>query len=419
MFFRTLNGGNMRFFKFVLLCLLCVTQYNYAHEQPKKKASNSHINGQIKGNQRFALDLYNQLKDQKGNLLFSPYSISSALAMTSVGAKGKTKAEIDKAMHFHADSSKLAAFFGRLNSLLATPAAAPEWPQLKISNAFWMQVEVPYMPEYVETLEKDFKAGVFAHNFAENPEDARAEINQWVEGETQGRIKDLFPEGSITSRTRLVLANTIYMLAPWRKAFEPLQTTQEIFFVSENETVSADMMNTLDVFNLAINDDCAILELPYGLEKGMGPNLAMLIFLPHKKEGLKDIEKLLIDQNHKWAFPKEYRDVQVSIPKFKIENSFSLKQQLHQLGINEAFSSDADFSRITDQEPITIDDIVHKTFMNVDESGTEAAAATGITFRTTSMPIDPYQFVADHPFLFMVVDKKTGSILFMGRVVNP
>lgn len=403
--------------KFVFGVSLCFTGLSFASDP---------IVDQVQGNNAFALELYSNLKDTtKGNLFVSPYSISSAMAMTSIGANGATKNEIDQVLHFNSERNALATSFLNLNDQIVTPKDAPEdFPQINIANSMWMQVERPFMPEFVGVLDKYFKSGIYALNFAENPEPSRLEINQWVEDQTRGKITDLFPAGSIHQDTHLVIANAIYMQAPWKVRFDKSNTTHEMFYHGEDNLALVEMMNATSTFRFMKNEQFALLEMPYGLEKGGIGELAMLVFLPNEINGLAQLEKdLSAEKLQGWIEQLDYTDVQVRFPKFKLEYDISLKETLSKMGMPTAFSPAADFSGISGTHDLAIDNVVHKAYINVDEKGTEAAAATGVVIGLTSLgeeiDVEPYYFMPDHPFLMMIVDQKTGTILFMGRYADP
>lgn len=401
--------------QFVLGAALCISSLCLANDIPVD---------QVKGNNAFAVELYQQLKGTtQSNLFFSPYSISSAMAMTSMGSNGETKNQIDQVLHFNTDPNALAAAFSLLNDQIVTSKDVPEaFPQVNLANGMWMQVEKPFMPEFVDVLEKYFKSGIYALNFAENPEPSRQEINQWVENRTNGKINDLLPVGSITPDTHLVIASAIYMQAPWQIQFDPSMTTHEMFF-HDSAMSLVEMMNETSAFQFMKNDEFAALEMPYGLEKGGDAELAMLIFLPNEMEGLAQFEQgLTADKLKSWMDQMNYADVQVRLPKFKLSDDISLKETLSKMGMPLAFTSAADFSGISGTKDLAIDNVVHKAYIGVDEEGTEAAAATGVVVSLTSLVEQvepPYYFSADHPFFFVIVDKKTDSILFMGRYTNP
>lgn len=406
---------------FMLATSLSFSGLGYSSEEPCRPAV---VIEQVQGNNAFALDLYANVKSKKtGNLFISPYSVSSALAMTSMGAREETKKEIDKVFHFNPDAAALASSFSMLNHQITTSQYTPaEFPQLNIANGMWMQVETPFVPEFVDVLEKQFKSGIYALNFAENPEDSRQEINTWVEDRTQGKIKGLFPAGSINEGTHLVLASAVYMKAPWKIQFNEENTTHDSFYYQKDQFSLVEMMNTISTFKFLEKEEFAVVELPYGLEKGSASNLAMLVFLPKEVDGLHKFEQQMnAKQVQSWIQQMSDREVQVRLPKFKLESDVSLSATLAEMGMPLAFSDAADFSGITGNADTMIDSVIHKAFIEVSEKGTEAAAATGVAM-TLCMMNDveyPYYFSAEHPFVFMIVDKTTDSILFMGRIVKP
>lgn len=399
-----------------LLIITAASYLLFSFEEPTEES-------QVKGNSSFAIELYGKLKERKGNLFFSPYSISSALAMTSLGAAGSTKEEMDAVFHFNKDNSALASAFSNLNQQLITSARTPDQlPALHLANAIWLQTDFPILPTFTELLVKYFNSGVQPVDFANDPNKAREEINQWVEKQTQDKIKNLFMPDAIDSRTRLVLVSAIYMQAKWRFVFEKSSTKKKPFYLTGNDNVDVDMMTHQESYPLLVMKDVAVVEIPYASESNNGPDLAMIVMLPKDHEGLAALENTLsFDQVKSWMDDMELKQVQISLPKFKIEDDLSLNETLEAMGIKEAFSPKADFSNLSTVENLAITKIVHKSYIAVDEKGTEAAAATGVAIglRSLRRTSEPYPFVADHPFLFMIVEKQTGTILFMGRLTNP
>jgi serpin B len=369
----------------------------------------------VKGDNAFALSLYNQLSHDDGNLFFSPYSISNALAMTYAGARGKTADDMAKALHFPVTGNQLHAAFAGVVQDLDRKGQQRKY-QLSIANRLWGQKGYGFLPEFLKLSKDAYKAGLQELDFASATEQARTTINDWVAKETQDKIKDLLPAGSLASDTRLVLTNAIYFKASWQEAFPPKATQKEDFKVGEGKTVKADMMHTSEVFRLTQNDALQMLELPYEQRE-----LSMLVLLPRKADGLPQVEKLLSADNlEKWRKELKDHQVTVSLPKFKFTSEFKLKKVLSDLGMGIAFSKQADFSGMTTREQLFIDSVIHKAFVAVDEKGTEAAAATAVTMRPTAIQdVAKADFRADHPFVFVIRDNRTGSILFMGRVTQP
>jgi serpin B len=348
----------------------------------------------------FAFKLYGQLRTTPGNLFFSPASIESALAMTREGAASNTLRQMS----------------------LLLPAATP-FPTLGThvtldsANALWADKKLPILGKFQTTVQEKYKAEIRPSDFTGQPEIEREVINRWVEEKTRDKIKNLLPPGSVTSATRLILVNAIYFKGDWLHAFEKEKTTDESFWMTPETSTNVPMMSLNQKrFGYMENESFQCLELPY-----QGAEVSMLIILPKEKDGLARIEEgFSADALTAWVSTLRSEELTVHLPRFKIESQFnSMAKILSALGMPDAFNpSLADFSGIS-TEPLFISDVVHKAFVQVDETGTEAAAATGIMMRTTSMPMAPKVFRADHPFLFLIRDKKSGAILFTGRVCNP
>lgn len=371
----------------------------------------------------FAFKLYQQLSTTKGNLFFSPSSIEAALAMTQEGAAGNT----------------LIQFFQCLENsdtpTLSVPSIGTN-VTLENANAIWVDQTFPLdqgergsvnteqQPKGAAILEtfknavtKKHNAEIRAADFAGQPEVERLKINQWVEEKTRDKIQDLLPDGSVDAMTRLLLVNAIYFKGDWLHAFDPEQTVDAPFRLSPDESVPVPMMPLKETrFAYGENDCFQTLELPYE-----GEEVSMLLILPKAENGLKHIEECFAPGNlDACTKGMRKRDVNVFLPRFKVESTFaSLKRDLAALGLTDAFDAQlADFSGIS-PEPLFISDVVHKAFVEVNEEGTEAAAATGIIMRTTSIHPPPVTFRADRPFIFLIRENKSGKILFMGRITNP
>lgn len=365
----------------------------------------------------FAGDLYSKLHEQPGNLFFSPYSISTALAMTMDGARGSTAVEMATTLHLANDAAakqSLAALYKRLN----TPS---DDFTLTTANRLWGMTGYPFQPAFLEDSKTYFGAGIQAVDFG-NAQQSAATINAWVEDQTHHRITDLIPATVIIPQTRLILTNAIYFKAPWRSTFTAGATDKATFNVTPDKSTQVDMMHQQKQFAYAESSDPAT---PYqAVELGYsGSPLAMLIILP-KAGHEAAVEAALSKDLLETLTPRlTGRAVDVSLPKFKIESQFSLADVLKQLGITKVFSAaDADFSGISTAEGLYISKVIHKAYITVDEKGTEAAAATAIIMPNGSAmvrPEDLVTFTADHPFLFVIRDTQTGAVLFTGRVNNP
>ncbi len=364
----------------------------------------------VNANNKFAFDLYSEFnKTKKGNIFYSPYSISAALAMTYEGAKGQTANEMKSVFHFPENNvlrPNFAAIYNEINK-------KDKSYKLSTGNALWAQKDYPFLEDYISRVEKYYGGKAINLDFAGESEKSRQTINNWVEDQTNNKIKDLIPKGAISEMTRLVLTNAIYFKGEWMEKFDEKDTRDENFRISKNNSVKVPMMRQNDgKFNYAENDKLQILEMPYS-----GEELSMLILLP-KNNDLTTLENLLSTKKlSEWKKDLEKQDVEVYIPKFKFETKYLMSENLEKMGMPVAFSNSADFSGMTMAENFWIDFVIHQAFIKVNEEGTEAAAVTASVVGTAEhrTPI----FHADHPFIFLIQDKSTGNILFMGRVVDP
>jgi len=374
------------------------------------------------GNNAFALDLYQQLASGKGNLFYSPYSISSALAMTYAGAEGNTAEEMAEVFHFLDDEDKLHSGFNALDQYLEglaeldIPEDQGDPFQLNIANSIWGQKEYHFEEDFLDTLAVNYGAGLRLLDYIQAPEESRQTINQWVSDETKEKIQDLIPEGAIKTDTRLVLSNAIYFKATWMEPFDENLTEDGLFYGLEGEEIDVPMMSTGLDGNYAYyqGDGFQAVALPY-----LGGQVSMLVLIPDQgafKEFEEGFSTELLDEI---ISEMAYSPVELRFPKFEFESEISLAQTLAAMGMPEAFSGAADFSGMTGDKDLFISDVFHKAYVGVDEEGTEAAAATAVVMRLTAAPMDPLQLTVDRPFLFAIRDHQTNSILFMGRVVSP
>jgi len=377
----------------------------------------------VRGNNAFALELYGRISQGEGNRFISPFSISSALAMTYAGARGETALQVARALHFTLPTEKLHAAFHDLldelhNRTAARPGTKPAGSlELLTANALWTQTGEPILPEFQKQIEGNYEGGLYAVDFRQAPEAAREHINHWVEEQTRGKIRDLLKPQYIDARTVLILTNAIYFKALWATPFAPENTKPDDFHASAAETVRVDMMHLSGKFRYAENDAMQALELPY-----QGANLSMVIVLPRSDGSLSRLEgSLSLAGLEGWLKLLTQRRVEISLPQFKLTAECELKNALSTLGMPAAFDAgQADFSGMTGSRDLVISAVVHKAFVEVEEKGTEAAAATGVVMRrAAAAPAPPAIFRADHPFLFLIRDNQSGSILFLGRLVRP
>ncbi len=392
---------------------ICIILLNisslFAQEKPDKL---------VLENNAFAVDLYKQLRKKEGNIIFSPYSISTALSMAYAGARGETQKEMSEVLHFPIEQSILHPAFYLLQNHFKAIQKSGEI-QLNIANSMWVQEDFHFLKEYLDLNKKYYGSSLYFADFIKTPDTARSKINKWVEKETNGRIKNLIDKTAINSLTRLVLCNAVYFKGDWFYKFDKGKTRKKDFWVSSDKSVKADMMSQKGKFKYMDYGDFKALSLPY-----KGKKLSMIIFLPKKVDGLQELEKKFNSDNmEKWIKKlksSHEREIVVELPKFKALRKYRLSKELKEMGMKSAFSPEsANFSGMTGRRDLYISNVIHKAFINVDEEGSEAAAATAVVVKTRSIANMPLKFSADHPFVFFIRDEETGSILFLGRIVNP
>lgn len=370
----------------------------------------------VAGSNAFAADLYGRLRGQNGNLFFSPESISTALAMTYAGAQGGTAAEIAKTLHFTLPPARLHPAMG---ALLGDLNASHTGYQLRVANALWAEQGYSILPDFVVITQRDYGTGINQLDFRNSAEAARQTINQWVEQKTEDKIKDLIAPGVLTHETKLVLTNAIYFKGDWESQFDKSQTNDEDFYIAASQTVKAPLMHREGGFNYLQGEGFQALEIPY-----KSGELSMIVLLPNDVGGLAALEQSLTAANldawlHRMTrVPK----VILTLPRFKMTQQFNLGQTLAAMGMPRAFDARADFSAMNPKRDLFLSDVIHKAFVDVNEEGTEATAATAVVVaRAMAMqrPQPPIVFRADHPFVFLIRENKSGGILFMGRVMDP
>jgi serpin B len=377
----------------------------------------------VRGNNAFALDLYGRLPVDAGNRFLSPFSVSCALAMAYAGADGETATQMAKALHLALPRDQLHLAFHRLIADLHSrdPSGKTDAGrggfELYTANALWTQSGERILADFQKRIEISYQGGLYPVEFRTAPAEAIRTINAWVAEQTKGKITDLLKPGHIDRGTVAVLTNAIYFKASWAHEFSRSSTSPGDFHAPEGAIVRVDMMKQVERFRYAETASFQALELPY-----KGGSLALVILLPKANDGLPSLEAsltaaVLEDVNAKLSS----RRVQVILPKFKLTEECELKSALSALGMPLAFRlGAADFSGITGNRELALSAVVHKAFIDVDEKGTEAAAATGVAFgRAAVLAQPPVVFQADHPFLFLIRDSRSGSILFLGRLVKP
>jgi serpin B len=368
----------------------------------------------------FAFELYGKLIEEGKNMAFSPYSISSALTIAFEGGRGATASEMRAVLHLPADSMKVRQDFRTIDSSLNHPASS--LCTLTTANGLWAQKDYPFVPAYFTVAQNYYGCSLTSVDFVTDAEAARLLINSWVELKTNERIKEIIPQGMLDSDTRLVISNAVYFKAEWDEKFDSASTNDMPFALASGTTATVKMMRQTAYFKYAETEHFQILEMCYA-----GKDLSMVFLLP-KSAPLSTVETDVTGGRLAyWLNSMQAQKVIASIPRFKIETFYSLKNTLTALGMKVAFDQNrADFSgmsTITAVERLYIYAVLHKVFIEVCEAGTEAAAATAVIIKRTTCPPgpqpEPIIFTADHPFMFLIRHIPSGSVLFLGKVENP
>ncbi|XP_006993755.1 serpin B4 [Peromyscus maniculatus bairdii] len=379
----------------------------------------------------FTLELYRQLRETEDNIFYSPVSIMTALAMLQLGAKGNTRQQIEKVLQFSEATKKTTEksadchdeksenLHHQFQKLMTQLNKCNDAYDLKAANSIYGAEDFPFLQEFLEDIKKFYHANVESLDFAHAADESQKKINSWVESQTNGKIKDLFPDGSLGSDTRLVLVNAVYFKGQWDHKFDEKHTGEENFWLNKNTRKPVQMMKQRSKFNFNLLEDvqAKIVEIPYKSKE-----LSMFILLPDEIDGLKELEdKLTADKLIEWTSPQnmDMIELYLSLPRFRVEQKYDLPDPLKHMGMVDAFNTQkADFSGMSSKEGLVVSKVLHKSFVEVTEEGTEAAAATGVEVALTSALISE-DFSCDHPFLFFIKQNKTNSILFFGRMSSP
>ena len=379
-------------------------------------SNSADMNQVVAGNSKFAVDLYARLRTGEGNVFFSPFSISAALAMTYAGARAETASQMGRTLHLDLPPAKLdPAFFELKTNLDAIQKKGQV--RLAVANSLWPQIGFDFHPDYLALCEQYYGAAVVPVDFAEHTEAARTKINDWVSVRTDGKIPELIKPGMLDRDNRLVLVDAIYFHGDWHLKFNGAQTQDQPFHISSRKSVTARLMRQTEDFGYAEFPNLQVLEMRYA-----GRQISMLVLLPRDVDGLTNLEAQLTPENLKsWTTRLAFRKVHVFFPSFTFRSQFLLADTLSAMGMSDAFEmSKADFSGMDGRKDLFISSVIHEAYVKVDEKGTEAAAATAVAVAAgAAFPREIPAFRADHPFLFLIRDNHTGSILFLGRVMNP
>jgi serpin B len=363
----------------------------------------------VKGNTRFAFDLYGQLRAQKGNLFLSPFSISTALAMTSAGARGDTLEQMKRTLHFPDQHQLHPGMSALLRGLNPASSGKEQRSELYVANAVWGQKGEPFLPTFTGVLGEVYNAPPRLVDFRRDARGTQQAVNSWVAEQTRGWIKALPLE--VDSETKMVLASAIYFKGAWLRPFDPRQTREGPFHLARGKTIQVPMMRKHGFFLSCQDRDAQVLELPFA-----GKRLAMVIVLPRRPDGLAALEKNLEPERiQRWLGRLKKTEVEVVLPRFKAQCTLELKGPLASLGMRDAFDQAGDFSGIAGSRDLFLAAVAHQAVVEVNEKGATAAAVTGTRIKPRGGPV----FKADHPFLFLIRDRETRSLLFLGRLVQP
>ena len=406
---------------------------------PPKPAPDSEVQFVGRSTNQFAADLYARLATQDGNLFLSPASIETALAMLSAGAHGRTEQQMSSTLHLALPGDKLHPAFAQLlrrwngenvpvdapspagsqkpgDNPQPSPTTQPErLYELAAANSLWVQQEFALRPEFVGLSQQSYDAAVQTVDFGAG-DFARQAINSWIAKRTRGKIPELVAAGSLSKDTRLILTNAIYFKGNWGSPFDAARTTPQSFQKSATDKLQVAMMNQQGTFKYFEQNGFQAIELPFA-----GGDLSMVVLISSKIDGLTELTKRLTAENlTTWIDHLSSETVNVSLPRFKLSSQFQLSQTLASLGMTDAFSTGADFSGISMDEGLQLSEVLHQATVDVNEAGMEAAAATGVVAVARSARVStPKEFKADHPFVFLIHDRVSGAILFLGRLENP
>ncbi len=379
-------------------------------------ANSQDFSKQIENNNQFGFDLYNYLNTTEENLFISPFSVSTALAMTYEGAAGKSKDQMMEYLRFSADKKENLKNFSEIISRVQNTNDEKKY-LLTIANSLWAQNDFKFIQAYFDAIKEYYNAPIEKVDYKDpdNREKARLAINDWTAKKTNDKIKDLLDKDALDFETKLVLVNAVYFISEWKKTFNPKATQKDTFFAVGNPC-EKEFMHQKSRMRYSEKDRIKILEIPYNDDKA-----SMILFLPENNETFIKLQKEITGEFVKTRTETlEFANVNLALPKFKIEFKADLAETLYNAGMKLPFTNDADFSDMVSGDKLRIDKIIHQTFINVDESGTEAAAATAVVMsRVTSVnPDELVEFKANRPFIFLIRENTTGSILFIGHLVK-
>jgi serpin B len=411
-----------RFRKFIVVAGVFFGGSCYSRgEEPPDKVRPEDMEALVTANNQFSLALHRQLAAKsKTNIIASPFSISTALAVVQAGARGETASEMARTLQLTLPPDRLPKTFRHVLAEINYNWHKQRPGELTVANALWIQKKFPIQEDFLNVVRTQYQSELRSLDFAQNPEGGRKEINRWIEGKSRDKIRELIQPGEVHARTRLVVTNTVYLKKAWMLRFNKDNTKDEWFY-SENTKKLEPMMHARMAQFYYEGDGVKLLRLPY---EDLG-RLTMFVLLPDDKQGMANLEQQLDWPKLKgWIEKQKVHEVEVTLPRVKMEKKFHLREALTVMGMKHPFTDQADFSGMTSASGMQIDDIIHQAYLSLDEKGTEAAAVTAViqvqpvTFEPVT-PLPKCVFCADHPFLLLVQDSRTGAILFTGRFLHP
>jgi serpin B len=430
---KTILSLALIFLASILLVVSCGTStravegefsYSDVERDLSPNVTPAEIDELVADNRHFAFDLYNWLIQSNDNLIYSPWSISVALSMAYAGAEGQPKTDMAGVLHFNLDDETLHAAFDAIDLELDEIASVePGYGEeeavpftLNTANSLWVQEDLELNPDFLDILSLDYGAGVGRVDFQTDPVRSAEVVNDWIADKTEDKITDALSPESLSENTILLIINAIYFLANWENQFKPDVTEDDVFHTFADGDVTVPMMSQQEHFRYSEGDGWQAVELPY-----IGRGASMLILLPESEEYTR-VEGML-DQSFLAEIKDgmEYEDVRLTMPKFEFRSHLNLGDTLREMGMESAFEYGFDsMLAVPPPNPVAIDEVIHEAFISVDEEGTEAAAVTIVEMDVTSAPMqEPVEFTVDHPFIFLITESSTDTILFMGRVMNP
>jgi len=381
----------------------------------------------VHGQMEFTIDLHKAVvkgKETK-NVVLSPLSISLALAMVSAGAKGPTREEIAKCIKLP-EGDPMHNFSSQLKTVVLADGSGAGGPELALANRVWVDESVTLKPEFQKILKDSYGSEAASVDFHAKADEALAKVNEWAKEATHEKIEELLPTGSVDQMTRVVLANALYFKGTWKKPFEDEDTKDGEFFLLDGKSIQVPMMHTTKKQYVKDFSTFKVLRLPYSAGSDRR-SFSMFILLPHEKDGITELEKSLdlkILAEDLRTVNQEVPVTEFALPKFKISHGFEAPEALKSLGLSLPFGEKADLTEMVDSptaDKLYVSNLYHKTFVEVNEKGTEAAAATAATITLRSLPMfhEPTDFVCDHPYLFIIKEELTNVIIFTGRITEP